>query len=286
MGLRAHFVTTFADPRPWLAAIRKSLGQLSPPCPVIFYPINCPPDILAEEGLDSNSKPPNPEDIEIAITFPRLKLIASYWAGVDGMLMKDDQFPKDVTLVRLVDPEPYTGGAGPNEVKTLHGSDGFEALVRQSEIVVNLLPLTRDTKWIFCKKTFDMMPRGVTIINLARGGHVNEPELLDALNDGRPVPTASELSVSRVIVVSSKDEEAEGAVGLSAGITQISPPLVTPESLPATSSRNRILTVDVNVPKEEEDDIISLNVSDDEEMEERSKGAVNMKQNQTPKTFP
>ncbi|MCK9281445.1 MAG: hypothetical protein M0P71_12540 [Melioribacteraceae bacterium] len=46
------------------------------------------------------------------------------------------------------------------------------------------VPLTDETKNLLSKKTLDKCRKGVRIVNCARGGLINEADLLDALNDG------------------------------------------------------------------------------------------------------
>lgn len=55
----------------------------------------------------------------------------------------------------------------------------------QCDILICLLPLTDDTRGILCRDTLDMLPRGAGLINVARGGHVVEADLLEALDSGR-----------------------------------------------------------------------------------------------------
>ncbi|HEX2152391.1 MAG TPA: glyoxylate/hydroxypyruvate reductase A [Acidimicrobiia bacterium] len=72
----------------------------------------------------------------------------------------------------------------PAEVPVLVGTDGFSELLSRSEIVANLLPLTPATVGILDQRAFARMPRGSTLINVARGGHVVETDLLRALDGG------------------------------------------------------------------------------------------------------
>ena len=63
-----------------------------------------------------------------------------------------------------------------------HGD--LPALLAQSDIVVNLLPLTAQTRGVLGAATFARMKRGAAIVNLARGAHLVEADLLAALADG------------------------------------------------------------------------------------------------------
>jgi len=57
-------------------------------------------------------------------------------------------------------------------------------VLMQAGIVINLLPLTPDTRGVFNAATFAQMPRGASFVNLARGAHVVEADLLAALDGG------------------------------------------------------------------------------------------------------
>lgn len=71
------------------------------------------------------------------------------------------------------------------EVPIFHGDDQLERFLNQSDIVVCLLPLTRETDGILCARTFAMMPRGAMVINIGRGGHVVDTDLIAALDSGQ-----------------------------------------------------------------------------------------------------
>jgi glyoxylate/hydroxypyruvate reductase A len=67
-------------------------------------------------------------------------------------------------------------------IKTFHGADGLMRLLAESDILVNVLPLTRDTRGLLDAKAFAALPKGAYFINMARGGHVVDEALLAALN--------------------------------------------------------------------------------------------------------
>jgi glyoxylate/hydroxypyruvate reductase len=69
-------------------------------------------------------------------------------------------------------------------VKTFHGPDQLPAFLGQSDILVCLLPLTPDTRGILNAKTFAALPKDACIVNAARGGHVVEDDLIQALDSG------------------------------------------------------------------------------------------------------
>jgi glyoxylate/hydroxypyruvate reductase len=71
------------------------------------------------------------------------------------------------------------------EVPMFHGADQFERFLAQTDIAVCLLPLTPETEGIFCGRTFAMMPKGAMLINVGRGKHVVEKDLIAALDSGQ-----------------------------------------------------------------------------------------------------
>jgi glyoxylate/hydroxypyruvate reductase A len=62
------------------------------------------------------------------------------------------------------------------------GRDQLAAFLARSEILVNLLPLTSETADILDAKTFSQMPKGASVVNLGRGGHLVEADLIAALD--------------------------------------------------------------------------------------------------------
>src|SRR5438477_4931862 len=66
-----------------------------------------------------------------------------------------------------------------------HGRDQLEPCLGQTDIAVCLLPLTRETEGIFCARTFAMMPRGSMLVNVGRGKHVVDKDLIAALDSGQ-----------------------------------------------------------------------------------------------------
>ena len=70
-------------------------------------------------------------------------------------------------------------------VTTFHGPTGLNEFLRQTEILANFLPLTADTADILSASTFARLPRGACIINIARGAHLDEHDLLAALDQGQ-----------------------------------------------------------------------------------------------------
>jgi glyoxylate/hydroxypyruvate reductase A len=80
----------------------------------------------------------------------------------------------------------WTRTAKPDaEIPIFHGQKQFADFLGQTDIAVCLLPLTRETEGILCAKTFAMMPKGAMIVNVGRGKHVVETDLIEALDSGQ-----------------------------------------------------------------------------------------------------
>jgi glyoxylate/hydroxypyruvate reductase A len=69
-------------------------------------------------------------------------------------------------------------------VTGFHGWDRLPAFLARSEIMVCLLPLTAETTGIINAKTLAQLPKGASVINAGRGGHVVQDDLLAALDSG------------------------------------------------------------------------------------------------------
>jgi len=210
-------------------------------------------DAYAPESIDyvlSFRPPPG-----LLKTLPNLKAAFSLGAGVDGFLC-DPDYPKNVPLVRFVDPtlsremaqyvlmqvliqhrhqrlfdamqtshswrqmvlprrteDTRIGLLGLGEigsfaalrfvelgfavsgwsrtrkslpgVKSFAGDGELEAFLGQADIVICLLALTRKTAGILNAKAFAAMPSGTFVINVARGAHLVESDLIAALDSGQ-----------------------------------------------------------------------------------------------------
>jgi glyoxylate/hydroxypyruvate reductase A len=187
---------------------------------------------------------------------PKLRLIQSLWAGVDGLL-QDPTLPPGVPIARMVDPAmnaamaetalwatlslhrgffdyaraqrdgrwhpqpqqradespvlvlglgqmgltsarrlarqgyPVRGwslglrGTDTDGIDCRHGRDALPGLLAASRIVINLLPLTPATAGLLDARFFAALPRGAAIVNLARGAHLVDADLLAALDRGQ-----------------------------------------------------------------------------------------------------
>jgi glyoxylate/hydroxypyruvate reductase len=65
------------------------------------------------------------------------------------------------------------------------GEEELGKFLSRTDILVCLLPLTQETRGILGRPVFDALPRGAALVNVGRGGHLVEAELLAALEGGQ-----------------------------------------------------------------------------------------------------
>ncbi len=88
-------------------------------------------------------------------------------------------------------------------IASFHGGDGFQPFLARSEIIVNFLPVTPSTSGILNADTFAMLPEGAAVINLGRGEHLVNADLIAALDSGHL--SAATLDVYRAEPLPSDD---------------------------------------------------------------------------------
>jgi glyoxylate/hydroxypyruvate reductase len=75
--------------------------------------------------------------------------------------------------------------------KNIPGVTGFsgaaqlDEFLNRSQVVVCLLPLTSETENILNKDLFQKLPKGAYLINVARGNHLVEEDLLESIDNGQ-----------------------------------------------------------------------------------------------------
>ena len=69
-------------------------------------------------------------------------------------------------------------------VRGYSGTDGFNDFLGASRVLVNLLPLTPDTQDIMNRETLLRLQPGAYIVNVARGAHLVEEDLLALIDSG------------------------------------------------------------------------------------------------------
>ena len=70
------------------------------------------------------------------------------------------------------------------DIKYYYGQDQLSDFLGRTNILINVLPLTSDTTNIITKKELRLLPKNSFIINIGRGGIINEDDLLTLLSDG------------------------------------------------------------------------------------------------------
>ncbi|MBL8383167.1 MAG: glyoxylate/hydroxypyruvate reductase A [Burkholderiales bacterium] len=90
-------------------------------------------------------------------------------------------------------------------VECFAGPQALAAFLAPVRLLVCLLPLTDATRGILNRETLGMLPRGAALVNIARGGHLVEADLIALLDDAHlagavldvfpvePLPAASAL---------------------------------------------------------------------------------------------
>lgn len=127
------------------------------------------------------------------------------------------------------------------------------------------VPLTKETKNTLNKEKFEVMKKGIKIINLARGGLVSNPDLLEAIKDGTvscyvtDFPEDELLGIDEIITIphlgaSTPESEENCAVMavnqmkdyLESGMIKNSVNFPDCDMLP--TDKTRIITVHCNIP--------------------------------------
>ncbi len=87
--------------------------------------------------------------------------------------------------------EDAVPAAGDAAVAPLHGLQvhtgvaGLQAALAGAQVLINLLPLTPDTRGLLNSALLARLPRGAGLVNLARGAHLVDVDLLAALDSGQ-----------------------------------------------------------------------------------------------------
>ncbi len=70
-------------------------------------------------------------------------------------------------------------------ITLLSGPDSIRKTASRSNILINLLPLTSETRFVLNADLFTTMPRASVLIQLGRGEHLVEEDLIAALDNGQ-----------------------------------------------------------------------------------------------------
>ncbi|MDJ1655561.1 glyoxylate/hydroxypyruvate reductase GhrA, partial [Raoultella sp. Ech2A] len=71
------------------------------------------------------------------------------------------------------------------QVQSFAGADELNEFLRETRVLINLLPNTAETVGIINQQLLAQLPDGSYVLNLARGVHVVEDDLLAALESGK-----------------------------------------------------------------------------------------------------
>lgn len=69
-------------------------------------------------------------------------------------------------------------------IATHAGATELPAFLSGCDILICLLPLTPETRGILCRETLSLLPRGAALVNVGRGGHLVQQDLLSLLDEG------------------------------------------------------------------------------------------------------
>ena len=65
------------------------------------------------------------------------------------------------------------------------GEEGLKAMLPQCQVIICLLPLTKDTNGLLNKHFLSQLPKGASIINFSRGSVINIDDLLQSFAQGK-----------------------------------------------------------------------------------------------------
>ena len=89
------------------------------------------------------------------------------------------------------------------DIKYFFGDDQLGDFLGKTNILINVLPLTEGTTNILRKKELQRLPRGAFIINMGRGGIINEADLLSLLDEGHITAAAMDVFEQEPLPVNS-----------------------------------------------------------------------------------
>lgn len=70
-----------------------------------------------------------------------------------------------------------------NEVETFAGKEGLKSAIANTDFIVNVLPLTTETESILNNEFFNQCSKQTVLINVGRGAHLVEKDLLIAIDE-------------------------------------------------------------------------------------------------------
>lgn len=191
------------------------------------------------------------------------KRIGVIGLGAIGVMVANDAFSLGMEVMGY---DPYISvNAAWGLSSSVIRANSIDHLLSSCDYITIHMPLTKETKYIFNKDKFDVMKKGVVIINLARGGLVSNTDLLEAINNETvscyvtDFPEDELLGVDKIIAIphlgaSTPESEENCAVMaanqmkayLESGMIKNSVNFPDCDMLPA--DKTRIITVHSNIP--------------------------------------
>lgn len=110
----------------------------------------------------------------------RSMLVVGYGAIGRAIAVRGRSFGLAVSGVRR---GPVSAGEAAEGV---HDASRLPDLIGEADVVVNVLPHTRETESFWERSRFERMREGSVFVNISRGATVDEGALLDAIRKGRP----------------------------------------------------------------------------------------------------
>ncbi|HSR41198.1 MAG TPA: D-2-hydroxyacid dehydrogenase [Longimicrobiales bacterium] len=87
--------------------------------------------------------------------------------------------------VRVLALRRHPAGGDDPHAEVLHGAAGLARVLGRSDVLVLCLPETEETRGLLDAEALEAMKEGAILINVARGGVVDEAALIEALRSGR-----------------------------------------------------------------------------------------------------
>lgn len=116
------------------------------------------------------------------------------------------------------------------QIHSFSGEKGLDEMLRISDVIVCLLPLTPQTTGILNRETLSKLKKGAGLINVARGPHVVVPDLIAALDSGQ-------LAHAYLDVFDEEPLPAESPLWRHPGVT------ITPHAAALTEPRTAVLKI-------------------------------------------
>ena len=133
------------------------------------------------------------------------KVLGVVGLGAIGVMVANDAIALGMQVVGY---DPFISvEAAWNLSRSVVRADTLEGLLGKSDYVSLHLPLNGETKGLLNAEKFKFMKKGVRIVNLARGGLINEADMIAAINSDRiaayitDFPSAELLACPRVTCI-------------------------------------------------------------------------------------